>query len=172
VIPLLLPSPSVFPSIAHALTLHSLSRHLLALFSSAVLVADVYCCLQGGAVKTWKRRYFILRDNFVFYYKKATKEPTPSGIIRLDNCTVEEVEVRGFAVMVVMVVVVMVVVVVVVVVFIMAMLLLSWFVRDCDRVSPLSLFCFCIVMVVLSWLFCRGCCRQYIYMYLLPAYAG
>lgn len=29
-----------------------------------------YLTKQGGTVKSWKRRYFILKDNFLFYYKK------------------------------------------------------------------------------------------------------
>ena len=29
-----------------------------------------YLVKQGGTVKSWKRRYFILKDNFLFYYKR------------------------------------------------------------------------------------------------------
>jgi len=49
-----------------------------------------YLTKQGGSVKSWKRRYFVLKDNFLFYYKKP-KDDNPTGVVQLEGCTVEEV---------------------------------------------------------------------------------
>ena len=43
----------------------------------------------GGAVKSWKRRYFVLKDNFLFYYKRV-KDDTPIGVIQLEAGCAEE----------------------------------------------------------------------------------
>ncbi|MDP2438327.1 MAG: hypothetical protein Q8P67_21485 [archaeon] len=43
---------------------------------------------QGGSVKSWKRRYFLLKDNFLFYYK-TSKEPKPLGVVHLDDFLVD-----------------------------------------------------------------------------------
>uniref|UniRef100_T2M6C3 Cytohesin-2 n=1 Tax=Hydra vulgaris TaxID=6087 RepID=T2M6C3_HYDVU len=44
---------------------------------------------EGGIHRTWKPRYFILKDNCLFYFRnKGDKEPT--GIIPLENLQVQE----------------------------------------------------------------------------------
>lgn len=44
---------------------------------------------EGGIHRTWKPRYFILKDNCLFYFRsKGDKEPT--GIIPLENLKVRE----------------------------------------------------------------------------------
>jgi len=44
---------------------------------------------EGGIHRTWKPRYFILKDNCLFYFRnKGDKEPT--GIIPLENLQVRE----------------------------------------------------------------------------------
>lgn len=43
---------------------------------------------QGGSVKSWKRRWFVLKDNFMFYYK-SSREPKPLGVIHLDEYQIE-----------------------------------------------------------------------------------
>lgn len=44
---------------------------------------------EGGIHRTWKPRYFILKDNCLFYFRsKGDKEPT--GIIPLENLSVRE----------------------------------------------------------------------------------
>lgn len=48
-----------------------------------------YLTKQGGAVKSWKRRYFVLKDNFLFYYKRP-RDDSPTGVIQLEGCSVEE----------------------------------------------------------------------------------
>eukprot|EP00742_Colponemidia_sp_Colp-10_P000606 GILJ01000662.1.p1 GENE.GILJ01000662.1~~GILJ01000662.1.p1 ORF type:complete len:128 (-),score=12.14 GILJ01000662.1:137-520(-) len=44
-----------------------------------------YLTKQGGFVKNWKRRYFVLRDNVITYFKTPTST-SPQGIIPLDQC--------------------------------------------------------------------------------------
>jgi len=39
---------------------------------------------QGGRIKTWKRRWFILNDTGLYYFKKP-QDTEPCGIIMLDN---------------------------------------------------------------------------------------
>ncbi|XP_012692871.1 cytohesin 4b [Clupea harengus] len=44
----------------------------------------------GGRVKTWKRRWFILTDNCLYYFEHTT-DKEPRGIIPLENLCVKEV---------------------------------------------------------------------------------
>uniref|UniRef100_A0A8C8DQI3 Cytohesin 1a n=1 Tax=Oryzias sinensis TaxID=183150 RepID=A0A8C8DQI3_9TELE len=45
----------------------------------------------GGRVKTWKRRWFILTDNCLYYFEFTT-DKEPRGIIPLENLSIREVE--------------------------------------------------------------------------------
>ncbi|XP_008432623.1 cytohesin 4b [Poecilia reticulata] len=45
----------------------------------------------GGRVKTWKRRWFILTDNCLYYFE-YTADKEPRGIIPLENLCVREVQ--------------------------------------------------------------------------------
>lgn len=45
---------------------------------------------QGGRVKSWKRRWFILNDNCLYYFEYTT-DKEPRGIIPLENLQVREV---------------------------------------------------------------------------------
>ncbi|XP_068111121.1 cytohesin-4-like [Hyperolius riggenbachi] len=45
----------------------------------------------GGRVKTWKKRWFILKDNCLYYFE-CTTDKDPLGIIPLENLCVELVE--------------------------------------------------------------------------------
>uniref|UniRef100_A0A7N4PCQ6 Cytohesin-2 n=1 Tax=Sarcophilus harrisii TaxID=9305 RepID=A0A7N4PCQ6_SARHA len=47
--------------------------------------------LTGGRVKTWKRRWFILTDNCLYYFEYTT-DKEPRGIIPLENLSIREVE--------------------------------------------------------------------------------
>ncbi|KAK3529021.1 hypothetical protein QTP70_014418 [Hemibagrus guttatus] len=47
--------------------------------------------LSGGRVKTWKRRWFILTDNCLYYFEYTT-DKEPRGIIPLENLSIREVE--------------------------------------------------------------------------------
>uniref|UniRef100_A0AAR2ILJ5 Cytohesin 1a n=1 Tax=Pygocentrus nattereri TaxID=42514 RepID=A0AAR2ILJ5_PYGNA len=45
----------------------------------------------GQGVKTWKRRWFILTDNCLYYFEYTT-DKEPRGIIPLENLSIREVE--------------------------------------------------------------------------------
>eukprot|EP01104_Vermistella_antarctica_P017274 TRINITY_DN6096_c0_g1_i1.p1 TRINITY_DN6096_c0_g1~~TRINITY_DN6096_c0_g1_i1.p1 ORF type:complete len:911 (-),score=225.90 TRINITY_DN6096_c0_g1_i1:94-2697(-) len=47
-----------------------------------------YLTKQGGSVKTWKRRFFLLKDNFILYYKRSKADEEPVGVIYLDQVEV------------------------------------------------------------------------------------
>ncbi|XP_070579909.1 cytohesin-1-like isoform X2 [Ptychodera flava] len=46
---------------------------------------------QGGRVKNWKRRWFILTDNCLYYFEYTT-DKEPRGIIPLENLSVKCIE--------------------------------------------------------------------------------
>ncbi|XP_075039169.1 cytohesin-4 [Mixophyes fleayi] len=46
---------------------------------------------MGGRVKTWKKRWFILKDNCLYYFEYTT-DKDPLGIIPLENLCVEPTE--------------------------------------------------------------------------------
>ncbi|XP_046643979.1 cytohesin-1-like isoform X2 [Daphnia pulicaria] len=49
---------------------------------------------QGGRYKSWKRRWFILNDNCLYYFEYTT-DKEPRGIIPLENIQVREVPDRN-----------------------------------------------------------------------------
>ncbi|XP_058820130.1 cytohesin-1 isoform X2 [Topomyia yanbarensis] len=49
---------------------------------------------QGGRYKSWKRRWFILNDNCLYYFEYTT-DKEPRGIIPLENIAVREVHDRS-----------------------------------------------------------------------------
>eukprot|EP00064_Thunnus_orientalis_P004627 superscaffoldBa00000425_g4639 len=51
----------------------------------------LFLFLSGGRVKTWKRRWFILTDNCLYYFEYTT-DKEPRGIIPLENLSIREVE--------------------------------------------------------------------------------
>ncbi|XP_076329707.1 cytohesin-1-like isoform X3 [Tachypleus tridentatus] len=51
---------------------------------------------QGGRYKSWKRRWFILNDNCLYYFEYTT-DKEPRGIIPLENVQVREVVDRNRA---------------------------------------------------------------------------
>jgi cytohesin len=65
------------------------------------LLLDVYyivllwiCFVAGGRYKSWKRRWFILNDNCLYYFQFTT-DKEPKGIIPLEDVQVREVPDRG-----------------------------------------------------------------------------
>ncbi|KMQ93578.1 cytohesin-1-like isoform 1 protein [Lasius niger] len=48
---------------------------------------------QGGRYKSWKRRWFILNDNCLYYFEYTT-DKEPRGIIPLENIQVREIQDR------------------------------------------------------------------------------
>jgi cytohesin len=53
-------------------------------------VKEGWLLKQGGRVKNWKRRWFILNDNCLYYFEYTT-DKEPKGIIPLENVQVREV---------------------------------------------------------------------------------
>ncbi|XP_055683614.1 cytohesin-1 isoform X5 [Lutzomyia longipalpis] len=49
---------------------------------------------QGGRYKSWKRRWFILNDNCLYYFEYTT-DKEPRGIIPLENISVREISDRN-----------------------------------------------------------------------------
>lgn len=49
---------------------------------------------QGGRYKSWKRRWFILNDNCLYYFEYTT-DKEPRGIIPLENIKVRSVQDRS-----------------------------------------------------------------------------
>lgn len=47
--------------------------------------------IQGSGVKTWKKRWFVLADNCLFYFK-STVDKDPYGIIPLENIIIQQYE--------------------------------------------------------------------------------
>ena len=46
-----------------------------------------YLMKQGHWILNWKRRWFVLQDDYLYYYKSMT-DVTPAGIIFLRDCTI------------------------------------------------------------------------------------
>ncbi|KAJ8318684.1 hypothetical protein KUTeg_003775 [Tegillarca granosa] len=44
----------------------------------------------GGRYKSWKRRWFILNDNCLYYFQFTT-DKEPKGIIPLENISIREI---------------------------------------------------------------------------------
>lgn len=44
-----------------------------------------YLTKQGGRVKTWKKRWFVLANNNLYYFKSREQEKNPCGWIPLEN---------------------------------------------------------------------------------------
>ncbi|RXN23990.1 cytohesin-1 isoform X1 [Labeo rohita] len=61
----------------------------LSLFHLCVLTLSYF--VVSGRVKTWKRRWFILTDNCLYYFEYTT-DKEPRGIIPLENLSIREVD--------------------------------------------------------------------------------
>ncbi|TVC15233.1 Cytohesin-2 [Bagarius yarrelli] len=46
---------------------------------------------EGGRVKTWKRRWFILTDSCLYYFQYTT-DKEPKGIVPLENLSIRELD--------------------------------------------------------------------------------
>jgi len=47
-----------------------------------------YLVKQGGRIKTWKKRYFVVSDNCLYYFK-SSEDAEPIGIVPLENLAVK-----------------------------------------------------------------------------------
>lgn len=57
-------------------------------------IKEGWLCKQGGRYKSWKRRWFILNDNCLYYFQFTT-DKEPKGIIPLENIQVRDVQDRS-----------------------------------------------------------------------------
>jgi len=46
---------------------------------------------RGGKWKSWKKRYFVLKDNFLYYFSEP-KDSVPKGVVLLDGARTENAE--------------------------------------------------------------------------------
>lgn len=53
-----------------------------------------WCTKQGGRVKTWKKRWFVLKDNCLYYFKQQS-DTNPCGIIPLENLLVKPFDIKS-----------------------------------------------------------------------------
>ena len=62
-------------------------------FGNSVAVKMGWMTKQGGRIKTWKKRWFILSDHVLYYFKEKQEETSKAcGIVPLEDVTVREVE--------------------------------------------------------------------------------
>eukprot|EP00824_Muranothrix_gubernata_P018376 TRINITY_DN37381_c0_g1_i1.p1 TRINITY_DN37381_c0_g1~~TRINITY_DN37381_c0_g1_i1.p1 ORF type:complete len:289 (-),score=74.29 TRINITY_DN37381_c0_g1_i1:33-875(-) len=54
-----------------------------------------YLTKQGGFPPNWKRRWFVLKDNHLFYFATSSDE-NPKGVIPLEHTLVQSAEVKDF----------------------------------------------------------------------------
>eukprot|EP00002_Diphylleia_rotans_P019051 TRINITY_DN3689_c0_g1_i3.p1 TRINITY_DN3689_c0_g1~~TRINITY_DN3689_c0_g1_i3.p1 ORF type:complete len:212 (-),score=40.74 TRINITY_DN3689_c0_g1_i3:185-820(-) len=47
-----------------------------------------YLNKQGGSIKTWKKRWFIMKETYLFYFSDK-EDPNPKGIICLKEASVD-----------------------------------------------------------------------------------
>lgn len=57
------------------------------------LILQIPHFVTGGRYKSWKRRWFILNDNCLYYFEYTT-DKEPRGIIPLENIQVREIQDR------------------------------------------------------------------------------
>ncbi|CAF3880776.1 unnamed protein product [Rotaria sp. Silwood2] len=58
----------------------------------STIIKEGWLWKQGGRVRQWKRRWFIITDGFLFYYESRTEVDNPRGIIPLIDIGVREIE--------------------------------------------------------------------------------
>ena len=63
------------------------------MLNKETLLSCIFCKIAGGRYKSWKRRWFILNDNCLYYFEYTT-DKEPRGIIPLENIQVREVSDR------------------------------------------------------------------------------
>lgn len=61
-------------------------------------------CTKTGFLKKrsrltgrWNERYFVLRDNFLFYFKHSLRDQASHGVVRLDDCLARTYVAKGGA---------------------------------------------------------------------------
>eukprot|EP01102_Stenamoeba_stenopodia_P014119 TRINITY_DN465_c0_g1_i1.p1 TRINITY_DN465_c0_g1~~TRINITY_DN465_c0_g1_i1.p1 ORF type:complete len:231 (+),score=50.13 TRINITY_DN465_c0_g1_i1:51-743(+) len=56
---------------------------------------DGYLTKQGGLVKSWKKRWFILKNNFLYYFKSPNHLSNTKGAVLLDDAMAQRAQFPG-----------------------------------------------------------------------------
>jgi len=69
-----------------------LGKEAQAKFNEAKVSPDKQGILEkkGAKRKNWNERWFVLKDNYLFYCKN--EKSNPQGIINLHGCTVKDIQ--------------------------------------------------------------------------------
>ncbi|CAF3927868.1 unnamed protein product [Rotaria magnacalcarata] len=60
--------------------------------SDSIIIKEGWLWKQGGRVRNWKRRWFIITDGCLFYFESRTEVDSPRGVIPLVDVAVREIE--------------------------------------------------------------------------------
>ncbi|CAF3684350.1 unnamed protein product [Rotaria sordida] len=60
--------------------------------SDATVIKEGWLWKQGGRVRNWKRRWFIITDGFLFYFESRAESDSPRGVIPLVDVAVREID--------------------------------------------------------------------------------
>ncbi|UJR16424.1 hypothetical protein I4U23_003326 [Adineta vaga] len=58
----------------------------------STIIKEGWLWKQGGLVRNWKRRWFVITDGCLFYYESRTEVDNPRGIVSLIDVGVREIE--------------------------------------------------------------------------------
>ncbi|CAF0837024.1 unnamed protein product [Rotaria sp. Silwood1] len=59
---------------------------------NSTIIKEGWLWKQGGRVRQWRRRWFVITDGCLFYYESRTEVDNPRGIISLIDVGVREIE--------------------------------------------------------------------------------
>ena len=85
-------------NLSGAIPLSSSSKGEIADIESKPIIKEGSMFKQGGQIKTWKQRWFVLRGHQLYYYKSAA-DKEPLGVIPLANCKITITEKTSFEVL-------------------------------------------------------------------------
>jgi hypothetical protein len=54
-----------------------------------------YLTKQGGFVRSWKKRWFILKNNFLYYFKSPNHLSDTKGAVLLEDATAQRANFQG-----------------------------------------------------------------------------
>ncbi|CAF3565599.1 unnamed protein product [Rotaria sp. Silwood1] len=60
--------------------------------SDSTIIKDGWLWKQGGRVRNWKRRWFVITDGCLFYFESRTEVDIPRGVIPLVDVAVREID--------------------------------------------------------------------------------
>lgn len=73
----------------------SFIKYLGDVITEISLMSLLLCPLTGGRVKTWKRRWFILTDNCLYYFEYTTVSKATPMVINSDITIESKNEING-----------------------------------------------------------------------------